>query len=371
MLFLVGILFSLCVFAEEKDPTETPPDEFRDFLSAIPEDVAELLPPGLFSEDTGEIAESLQEMSGFSNLSSLIGTLLGELIGNYLPLFCTVVGLILLSAIFSAIRASLKSEALGKAFSFASSLALLSAIFAESYGMVESVVAYFDRLNKLTAAFIPLSGALWAIGGNVTAASASSAGLSVYLTILEETVGNSILPFCGFCMAFAVIGALDGNLRFGSLIGSLKKHYTIFLAGLMTILLAMLGFQTLLAAKNDSLAMRGAKFAVGNMVPVVGGSVSELLRTVSAGVSYLRGTLGICTVLLILFSLVPILLKLWIQSLCWQVSAGIADLFGCDTEKKLLEEIASLCGYLLAAASICASVLLLSCVLLVHCGAAV
>lgn len=325
----------------------------------------------MFSGNTAEIAEELQNMSSFSSLSTLTGALLGELFGKILPLFCTAVGLILLSAIFSAIRSSLKSESLGKAFSFASSLALLSAIAAQGYGIVESVVVYFERLNKLTAAVIPLSGALWAIGGNVTAASASSAGLSVYLTVLEEAVGNSILPFCGFCMAFAVIGTLDGNLRFGTLIGSLKKHYTLFLAGLMTLLLAMLGFQTLLAAKNDSLAMRGAKFAVGSMVPVVGGSVSELLRTVSAGVSYLRGTLGICAVLLILFSLVPLLIRLWLQSLCWQICAGIADLFGCDAEKKLLDEIASLCGYLLAAASICSSVLLLSCVLLVHCGAAV
>ena len=367
---MIGALFSVRVCAEETDVSQTPPDEFRDFLAAIPEDIAELLPPGLFSENTGEIYESLQSMSGFSNLASLIGKLFGEVLGSLLPTFCTVIGLLLLSAIFAAFRTSLKGEAIGKAFSFASSLALLAALFSQGFGMAQAATAYFERLNKLTAAMIPLSGALWAMGGNVTAASASSAGLSVYLTVLEEAVGNSILPFCGFCTAFAVIGALDGNLRFGTLIGSLKKNYTIFLAGLMTILVAMLGFQTLLAAKNDSLAMRGAKFAVGNMVPVVGGSVSELLRTVSAGVSYLRGTLGICAVFLILFSLVPMLLRLWLFGICWQISAGVADLFGCDTEKKLLDEIASLCGYLLAAASICSSVLLLSCALLVHCGTA-
>ena len=370
LLFVIGSFFSFGVFAEEES-SETPPDEFRDFLAAIPEDIAELLPPGLFSERTEEIAEELQKMSGFSNLAATAGALLGEILGNCLPTFCTVIALLLLSALFSAVRTSLGSESVARAFSFASSLALLSALLTQTYGLVDSVVTYFDRLNRLTSAVIPLSGALWAMGGNVTAASASSAGLSVYLTVLEEAVGNSILPFCGFCMAFAVIGALDGNLRFGTLVGSLKKHYTIFLAGLMTLLLAMLGFQTLLAAKNDSLAMRGAKFAVGNLVPVVGGSVSELLRTVSAGVSYLRGTLGLCAVLLILFSLFPILLRLWLSGLCWQISAGFADLLGCDTEKKLLDEIASLCGYLLAAASICSSVLLLSCVLLVHCGAAV
>lgn len=330
-----------------------------------------MLPPGIFSGNAEEIAEGLQALSDFPRLAAAIGALLGEIFGNFLPTFCTVLGLLVLSALFSAVRTSLGSESISRAFSFASSLALLSALATQTYGLIESVTSYFERLNRLTAAMIPLSGALWALGGNVTAASASSAGLSIYLTVLEEAVGNSVLPFCGFCMAFAVIGAIDGNLRFGTLIGSIKKQYTVFLAGLMTLLLAMLGFQTVLAAKNDSLTMRGAKFAVGNLVPVVGGSVSELLRTVSAGVSYLRGTLGLCAVLLILFSLFPILARLWLSGLCWQISAGAADLLGCDVEKKLLDEISSLCGYLLAAASICSSVLLLSCVLLVHCGTAI
>ena len=63
--------------------------------------------------------------------------------------------------------------------------------------------------------------------------------------------------------------------------------------------------------------------------------------------------------------------RIWLSGLCWQLAAGIADLLGLSAEKKLLDETASLCGYLLAAACICSSVLLLATVLLVHCGAAV
>ena len=374
LLICLPVLFFLTTFpalAEEEDPTQTPPDEFYDFLSSLPEDVAELLPPELFSGSTNDLAEEVRSLSSFQSLFSLLGALLSETIGNCIPAFCTVIGLLLVSAVFSAIRTSFGRESVGKAFSFAASLAILSAMTAQTYGMMQSVVTYFERLNQLTAAIIPLSGVLWAMGGNVTAASASSAGLSVYLTVLEELVGNSILPFCGFCMAFAVLGALDCNLRLGTLLSTLKKQYTILLAGLMTLLLAMLGFQTVLGTRSDSLAMRGAKFAVGNMVPVVGGSVSELVRTVSAGVSYLRATLGLCAVLLILFSLLPVILRLWVYGICWQICAGIADLLDCGTEKKLLDEVASLSGYLLAAACICTSVLLLALSLLIHCGSAI
>ena len=101
---------------------------------------------------------------------------------------------------------------------------------------------------------------------------------------------------------------------------------------------------------------------------MVGGSVSELLRTVSAGVGYLRGTVGICGVLLLLYLLLPTVIRLFMVRLTWQLSASLADMLGCNTEKKLLEESSSLNGFLIAAVSICSSVLLLSltCVPIAH-----
>lgn len=370
LLLLVGLVLPFRAHAEN-DFTETPPDEFSDLLDAIPEEISELFPDGLFSENTAEIADTVREISNFPFLFSALLSLLGQAFRESLGTLCQVIGLLLLSAIFGAIRSSFRSESVGRAFSFASSLAVLAALLAETYGTVNAVVGYFERLNRLTGAVIPLSGALWAIGGNVTAATASSASLSIYLTVLEEAVGNSVIPFCGICLAFGTVGAVNPELRLGSLLASLKKHYTTLLAFLMMLLLSMLGFQTVLSARADSLAMRSAKFAAGNLIPVVGGSVSELLRTVSAGVSYLRGTLGICTLLLILLSLFPMIARIWLSGLCWQLAAGVADLLGCQSEKKLLDETASLCGYLLAAACICSSVLLLAVVLLVHCGSAI
>ena len=110
---------------------------------------------------------------------------------------------------------------------------------------------------------------------------------------------------------------------------------------------------------------------MGNMIPVVGGSVAELLRTVSAGVGYLRSTLGICGILLLLLMLLPTLIELLLYRSMWQIAASAAELLNCDNEKKLLDEIASLNGYLIAAASICSSVLILGFVSLTRCVSAI
>ena len=208
------------------------------------------------------------------------------------------------------------------------------------------------------------------MGGNVTAAVASATGLSFFLTIMQEMIAKSILPFCGICMAFALMRALDPSLRLGTLSDTLKKNYTTFIAFLMMLLSAMLAAQTTLGAGSDSLAMRSAKFAASTMIPVVGGSVSDLLRTVSTGVGYLRGTVGICAVMLLILTVLPTLIELLLIRLSWQICASLADLLGCDSEKKLLDEMASLNGYLITAVAICASVVILACSLLIHCSSA-
>lgn len=371
-LLLVSLLcFPIAAESETDSFAEAMPEEYTDFLESIPKDILELLPDGLFSDDSGTVGDAVNEMSSFSYLLQTVLSLVGLRIGDCAKILASVCGILLLAAVSRALQNAFGNKTLGNAFAFCSVLVVTLSLLAQSYRCIESITDYFSALRTMTAATLPLMGTLYAMGGNVATAVASTSGLSVFMIILEELVGKTVVPFCGLCMAFALVGALDPALRLGSLLSALKKNYTTALAFLMMLLLAMLGAQTLLGAHSDTLAMRSAKFAAGNLIPVVGGSVSELLRTVSAGIGYLRGTVGICGVLLLLFTLLPTLTELFLLRLTWQIAAALADMLGCDNEKKLLDEFASLLGYLIAAVSICSSVLLLALTLLAQCASAI
>lgn len=347
------------------------PTEYENLLEAVPEDIRAYLPEELFSQNSRTLGDGAAKLSDFSYLAETVLRTVGLRIGDLLRLLARITGLLLLSAVASALRDSIGSASVGRAFSFCSTLAILAALLSGGYTTVRTAVDYFDTLGKMTSAAIPLLATLYAMGGNVTAAASGAAGLTVYLSLTEELVGKTVIPFAGICLAFAAMEAVDPNMRLGTLAATVKKQYTTLLAFLMTLLLAMLGAQTTLSARADTLAMRGAKFAAGNLIPVVGGSVSELLRTVSAGVGYLRGTVGVSGILLLLLTLLPVLTELLLCRLVWQVGASIADMMGCQPEKKLLDEIASLCGYLAAAVSICSSVFILALTLLAHCASAI
>ena len=349
----------------------TLPPSYTDLADMLPQHVKDLLPNGFFSGKTEDAEMGAMEAGSFSYLLNTVLSILGLKIGACLRLLCSLAGVLILSALCRTMESSLRTESVANAFSLCTTLVLLSAILLCGYESISGVREYFSLLGNISAASIPLLGTLYAMGGNVSAAAASSAGLSVFMSLMEGMIGSTIVPFCGICLSLSLIGSLDSGIRIGTLLSTIKRNYTTALTFLMMLLMTMLSSQTLLASKSDTLAMKSAKFAVGNLIPVLGGSVSELLKTVGVGIEYLRGTVGICAVLLLLFLLLPTVIELFLIRLTWQLGASMADLLGCDREKHLLEEFASLHGYLIAAVCICSSILLITFTVLAHCASAI
>ena len=371
-LSLIFLFFFLspAAFAEEKKDTQTLPDVYGDLLDSLPPALLERLPEGALSNNAEDVGGAVQEMSSFAFLLNTVLSLVGLRLGDCVKLLCSVMGILILSSICRAFCTSFKKPELARAFSLIITLIIIVTIFATGFGTIEGTVSYFHTLNSFTSAAVPLMGSLYVMGGNAAAAVATSAGLSLFMTVLEEIVGKSIVPFCGICLALSLIGALEGGPRLGGILASLKKNYTLMLSFFMMLLLAMLSSQTILGASQDTLAMRSAKFAAGSMIPVVGGSVAELLRSVSASVGYMRSAVGICGVLLLLILMLPTLVELLLARTTWQICSFFAELLGCDGEKRLLDEFASINGYLIAAVAICSSVLFLTFTLFIHCASA-
>ncbi len=375
LLALISMHLILSVGAEEEELPEADPsrlpDTYTNLLDTLPDYVKEMLPSGFFSDRSEDAETGAMEASSFSYLFKTLLTVLGLKIGTCVSLLCTVAGILILSALCRTFGSSLRAEGIASAFSFCTTLVILTTLLCYGYQSIENVKSYFSTLSGVSALSVPLLGGLYAMGGNVATAAASASGITVFMSLMDGLVGNTVVPFCGICLSLSLIGTLDPSLRVGTLLSTIKKNYTTALTFLMMLLLTMISSQTILASRSDTLAMKSAKFAAGNLIPVLGGSISELLKTVGAGVGYLRGTVGICAVLLLLFLLLPTLIELLLLRFTWQLCASLSDLLGCEREKKLLEEFASLHGYLITAVCICSSILLITFTLLIHCASAI
>ena len=353
---------SLSVASEE---SVTLPDGYAGIEDHLPDDMAELLPEGLFSQTPEEALAAAETLTRPEYLLRVILELVGLRMNEVLSLFCTLLGILCLSAILHRLREILSGG--GEGVTFCMRLCLYALMVTQAAGMVSWLKTYFSNLCALLTGLIPVMGTLYALGGNVTEAAANGGILTIFLNFCEYVTAYVTPAVCGVSLALALLDAFGSQqVRFAPLGGLIKRWY-ITILGFVTFLLGVaLSTQTILASRTDTLSMKGIKYAVGQMIPVVGGAVSGTLGTVAAGVELLRGVSGVCGLILLGLLLLPTLIQLLLFRACYQTAATVAAMIGCDGEARLLGEVESLYGYMIAATGISSVLCVLALSLFAH-----
>lgn len=374
---LLCLLCFLCrpvgVSAAETDAETLPPavqEGYETMLDAVPGGIRDELPDGLRSEKTDEIAGAVAQMLRFPYLFGVLSEAVGLYLGDALKLLATLFGILLLSAVFRVARSSVPSGALGRVASTVGSVSILLAVAETQTRLFSQLSDYFGELSALAGGMIPVSGVLYAMGGNLAGAATGSAAMSVFLAVSEFVGGELLFPTVGACIALATVPVFAPSLNLRSVSSCIKKTFTFCLGFLMMLLSALLAMRSGLAVKADSVSARTVKYVASSVIPVVGGSIADSLRTVGASVEYLRATVGIAGILLIVLLLVPVLVNVLLTRFCLILSASGAELLGCDGEAKLLNELVSVYGYVLAVSVMCAVMFIFALTILVRTAAA-
>lgn len=357
--------FCLTAYAEDNGM-----EEYKGFIDSIPEDVKDKLPEGVHSENGEEIAEGVREMSG---VKYLLGELSGALfsgIREAVPHICRVIGLIIIASLVRVVGSSLWGES-GGISSLISRLCIFGAVISGGMGCIEGVGEYFDNLFALALSYIPLSAALYSMGGNISAAVASSSSFGIILTVCELIFTYTVFPVFCFCMCINIASCFEPSPSLCAISGVVKKNYIFLLSLIMAILCVSISAQTFISAKADNFTMRGAKFVIASFIPHFGGSVSQSLSNVASSVELLRSAVGVSGVIIILLMLIPAVVEIAVMRLLYSFVSIIAGIIGCDKESSMLSEISTLYGYLLSVCAICSSTFIISFGLLAKCACAV
>lgn len=344
--------------------------EYRDFISALPEEVSDRLPDELFwrdgQTDFSQVAEGVAQMSSLSFLLETAGEILSVEWGTAWRILARTVGLLMIAAVSAALCRGFRSEALSRAVSLGVSCALLLTVIDTLYAQLQKVVLFMEHLVQLVNALLPLMTALHLMGGNVAVAAAQNGSLLLFLAVCENVCATTLLPMAGLCLCLTVVGILSPTLPLRSLSAWLKNSYAKTLTFLMLLLSFSLSAQTVLRAAADSLSARVAKFAAGNLIPVVGGALGDTFRTVASGVAFLKSTVGVGAMIILLLMVMPVLIGLLLSRFSLRLSLTVAELLGCESEKGLLGELWHIYGMVLAVVAVCCVMLILALTLFVR-----
>ncbi len=289
--FVIFAVFCFPIVAS----ADAPEDFISDFSSLIPEGTLDGVGDG----------EALAEAVGFERILSEIYGILAENGGRLAAFFSLLIGLALLCALAGTLDG-------GLAHTVRSAVLAVSAvaIFESISDLVGVAVEALSETSSFFGGLIPIMTAVTASGGGVSAASVSAAGMSLTLGIVGGLTDGILGSLVSAMFALGLISELGGGSCAG-LFKSAKGIYT-FAVGLLTFLLgATLSLQTVIATATDGMMIRGAKYTVSGLVPIVGGTVSGALSTLASGLAYAKSFIGVGGVAIIVtIALAPTVLML-------------------------------------------------------------
>ena len=327
---------------------------------ALTNEVKDKLPMGMELDDIESFGKGVEGMTATSYLFSVIKEILGGELSGAVKLFSRLMVIIVLGGIFGTVKESFGESAIPLAVRFCAVSAIMALIMQSQYQLLVRVKEYFEHLNAMMLGMIPITGAAWAMGGNVSTATAGTATMYTFLNISQLLFSKTVLPVAAMGTCFAFCNGIAPELGTKRISASIRKIYVFLLGGTMTLFTALLTAQTTITAAADSAAARTAKFVSSTMIPIVGGSVGDSLRTVAAGVQYIKSVIGIGGIFLVLLTFLPVLVALLLSRMVFSLSSGMAEFFNCKELGDVIGELSEVYSGVIAAVAMTGVMFILS-----------
>ena len=283
----------------------------------------------LAGEDTyNEAVDSLTSDNMSINPSNIFSQLADNILGEIRECAGDLTILFILAAISGVINNVSKSLGKGGSgeaaffacFTLMSAAALKCFTAALTYG-AETVRLMTDFITKLS----PLLMITIATSGGTVSAAAFSPVLSGAVYIVSLIMDKCLIPLAAFGAVLAVAGNINERVPLGGFTKLIKSVAKWVMAAVMTVFTAVSAVYGFSSPSLDAVGGKAVKFAVGSLVPVVGGFLSDTMETVVSGTRLMKNSVGTAGIIAVIAMCALPVIKIGVMQLMLKITAAIAE----------------------------------------------
>lgn len=272
--------------------------------------------------------------------------------------------LLLASALLWSLARGMQTAAGGDPVDAVTLAACLS-VTAVAVGDVHSLLALgreaMDRMEALGDVLLPAVSMAAAAGGSPGAAAVKQGATILFSDLLIRLIRGLLIPLCYAFVAVSAAWAALGNDGLRRVGGLLKWLITILLSAVLLAFLFYLNLTGVIAGGADAATVKAAKFTISNLVPVVGGVISDTAETLLAGAAVLRNAVGVFGMLAVAGICVAPFLSLGAHYILYKCTAALAATAAGDGRVTgLIDLLSAAFALVLAMTGACAVLLLVA-----------
>ncbi len=338
-------------------------DVLPDFAEALPSPVEEVLRDYL-------TPEGARELIGAEYVASMLFRVLSDGLSGVGGFLLRLLGITLLFALLSHLSESFGGKTAAEAAITGMTVILTAYLLTPVSADMERTIGALGDMRSFGNGLIPVFGGLYAMGGSSATAVASASGFMSFSYLLEQLVTLLLPQVLRLLMIFTMISSVREQQTLGGVFRSIRGLYVSVLGFASLLLVTSIGFQSTLTAATDNLATTSVRFAVGNLIPIIGGSLGGTLRTVNATLSLLKGTVGTLSVVALLLLLLPPLVSMLLHRFALSLAASASDILGSPRGARIFREFCGIYDLAIATLAIGSVLFLLILGIFAKCGMA-
>ncbi len=188
---------------------------------------------------------------------------------------------------------------------------------------------------------IPVLATVLTVCGNPATALTYNSLCFYAAQIVVAFSADFIRPLIQTTLSLSMMGGLTDSVNFEKIILFVKR-FTMFLMSFTSmVFITMLSIKGMLSASADTVAVRGIRFMVGNLIPVVGGAVSDAYTSISGTLMLVKNTVAVFGIVVVAILNVPVML----ECICWVISfsciSTVSEMFSQNKTASFIRAVSS------------------------------
>lgn len=314
------------------------------------DDIGSIVEESFFSSLDGDLYSVLEDFDlasldgenvferGMQNIREYFSQTFKEKLSGAAGWFFIQLSLIMLLSVFSGAFDLSGTE---------DALSLLSAVIF-TVGTVEKINSFINctlsaiELNgRLMLSFIPVFTLLISLSGNPASALTYNSFVLFFSELISVLVDRYLVFFIGAYFALSISFSFNGSINIGRFVNAVNRGVNLILGFSASMFTGFLSLKNVLAYSTDALSVKGIRFMLSSLIPVIGPSLSDAYSSVLGSINLIKSSLAVVGILALTVINIPALTEGVIYYFLISILSGVCELFALGRASEFLRSFSS------------------------------